>query len=128
VIRIKINLATKKGLSIAFILSLTLVSVAYASYSIFSPNIVTDTVSEYTLGPLISNSTGGLQYSAVTFSGQLLPEGLTNNQTVQLLRSGDMVTFDKVAETQTDALGYFEITINRTDVGTWYYKSEYVVE
>jgi hypothetical protein len=113
-----------KYATVAFIAFACLVTLAYASYSIFS-NIVTLTVSDYTLTVDVDESTPVL-YHAVTFTGSLhLGTGPVTGATITLYQSDDQISWIAVNNTETDGDGAYSILQNMTVSGTVYFRTEY---
>lgn len=116
-----------KLVSITYILFVCIVTASYCAYSIYS-NTVQDSASEYTFAALTSNSQSGLLYSNVTFTGQLLLDGVgASGKTVYLMRSPDEAAWTSIGSTTTGVNGVFQFEVNRTQAGTFYYKARFDV-
>jgi hypothetical protein len=118
----------KRLATIAFIMFLCFTSAAYAATTIYS-NITTDVVTEYVLGTMTKDTTGGIKYTNVTFTGQLLLGAVgVSGKTVYLLCNSTGTWTPVVgASSITDATGHYFFTVNRTESGTFYYKAGFDV-
>jgi len=116
----------RKLATILFIVTIALSSVAYATYSIYS-NVIEDTVGEYNLGSsLIKDDSQPVLYTNMTLTGTLRYNGVgVEGKTVYLLQSPDQITWANIQSATTNATGHFTFQVNRTILGTFYYKAGY---
>ena len=118
----------KRLATISFMLFLCFTTVAYAISATIYSNITTDVVTEYVLGTMTKDTTGGIKYTNVTFTGQLLLGAAgVSGKTVFLMRSPDNSTWTQVASGVTSTTGYYQFIVNRTESGTLYYKAGFDV-
>ena len=112
---------------LAFILCLPVVYTALNS--VFGPT-VTDQVSEFQFTAFISDSGSGVRYSLLNFTGTLCYGGAgIKDQEIHLVQTTDQTIqlehWTIIDSTVTDASGTFHFTVNRTEIGTFYYKPRY---
>jgi len=107
--------------TIIFIVFMAIISIAYASISIYSPT-VTETVGEFTI-TLTKDSSEPRLGTTLTLTGTLLYEDVgSSGQTVFLEQSQDSITWIQIQSTITGANGAFQFQVQRSLTGTFEYR------
>lgn len=113
-------------INIIFLLFFVSLAVVHASYKIYS-NTVTVTTSEYTLS-LIVNNTNPVLYHNIVFSGQLTLDGEgVPSGIIELYVSPDNVNWNLLISNVTDSNGFYSITYNVAEAGTFHYRTGFDV-
>jgi len=100
---------------------MAIISIAYASISIYSPT-VTETVGEFTI-TLTKDSSQPRLGTTLTLTGTLLYEDVgSSGQTVYLEQNQDSTTWIQIQTTTTAADGTFQFQVERTLTGTFEYR------
>ena len=117
---------TRKIATALFIVFLMSVWSAFASYTIWTPNSVQDIVTEYALSPIVKDTPSGNKYTNFTLTTTLTFGGVgISGNTVLFYRSLDNATWTQIGSNTTGTTGLAAFTVNRTEVGEFYYKGAF---